>query len=192
LLRFGLLHGALVEQEPWRLLSAVFVHFNIWHIVFNGMALGSFGRRVEGKIGSARFAVLFVATGIFGFVVSVWWSPVATCGASGALFGLLGAEVGEQVGRRGPDLKWTIGRVLAFAILLSLVLRANLAAHLGGLVAGGVLGFFFQRERHPERLGRAFVALAALGVLASFGSIALSSQSPVWKLIRADEVLSER
>jgi membrane associated rhomboid family serine protease len=191
LLRFGLLFGALVDEEPWRLLSAVFVHFNVWHVIFNSMALVDLGRRVEVDLGSARFAVLFVATGIFGFVVSTWWyhPSVPTCGASGAIFGLLGVEVGQIIARRRPDLGWTLFRVFAFAVLLSLVFRANLAAHLGGLIAGGLFGFLFQKERRSEWLGRVVVVLAVSSVLASLGSIGLANGSQRWKEARAMEEL---
>jgi membrane associated rhomboid family serine protease len=194
LLRFGLLIGGLVEEEPWRLLSAVFVHFNVWHIVFNAGALVYLGRQVEVSLGSARFALIFVTTGVLGFVASTWWYPpfVPTAGASGAIFGLMGVEVGDAIVRRRPDLRWTIFRVLAFAVLLSLALGANLAAHLGGLLAGGAFGVLFSRERPSAWLGRLVVAGAVLGVLASFGSIALANRSRVWMEVRAEEELGLR
>jgi membrane associated rhomboid family serine protease len=194
LLRFGMMNGELVDREPWRLLSAVFVHLNVWHILFNSGVLIDLGRRIEPRLGSSRFVILFVATGVLGFVTSYLWYPpyVFTCGASGAIFGLMGMEVGEHIAHRRPDLKWTIFRVFAFAILLSLVFSANLAAHLGGLVAGGVLGILFQKEPRSLGLGRAVVVVAVLGVLASLGSIALANHSSVWKVERADEELRRR
>lgn len=192
LFRFGMLTGGLVPYEPWRLLSAVFVHFNIWHILFNSSALIDLGRRVEAELGSARFVFVFVASGIFGFVVSSWIQGRSfTGGASGAIFGLMGVELGEHLAKRRPDFRGTLIRTLAYAVLLSLVFRANLAAHLGGLLAGAVLGFLFQKERRTEWLDRVFAGAAVLGVVASLGSLALAARSEVWKAFRYEELRIE-
>jgi rhomboid protease GluP len=193
LLRFGMLEGRMLDDEPWRLLSAVFIHLNVWHVIFNAGALVSLGRSVEADLGSARFAVIFVVSGIVGFAVSSWWYPgfVPTGGASGAIFGLMGVELGELWARRRPDFRGALVRVLILAVLLELAFSVNTPAHLGGLLAGGVLGFLFQKERRTFGLGRAVVLLAVLAVLGSVASVALATRSIEWKTARQRELRYE-
>src|SRR4051812_34484596 len=68
-LRLGLLTPR-VPDEPWRYLSAVYLHLGVFHIVMNMLALVDFGRRLEPHFGSARFFLLYTFTGIAGFVIS--------------------------------------------------------------------------------------------------------------------------
>ena len=68
--RWGALVGPLGRVEPWRYLSAMFVHFSLLHVGFNTLTLHSIGRSLEEGIGSARFVLVFLGTGIAGFVAS--------------------------------------------------------------------------------------------------------------------------
>lgn len=194
LLRFGVLYSELVYAEPWRLLSSVFVHLGILHIGLNLMSLVSLGRSLEPHFGSARFMLLYVLCGIFGFVVSQWWygRMTFTAGASGAIFGLVGAFVGVLLARRDPNWKRALVNNVIYAAILGLVLPANTAAHIGGFACGVALGALLERERHPRSRDRLMNALAGLCVLASIASIALSTQSPLWKAVRQDEGARQR
>jgi membrane associated rhomboid family serine protease len=193
LLRLGALHEA-VTGEPWRMLAAVFVHFGLLHIGLNLMSLVSLGRTLEPHFGSARFLILYVSTGVLGFAATLWWwdfsaSPVVrvTAGASGAVFGLVGAFVGVLMARRSPNWKRVLVNNLIYCAILGFVLPANNAAHLGGFVAGIVIGALFERERQPHRREALMRAVAGVCLLASVGSVVLSAQSPSWKLARQVE-----
>jgi rhomboid protease GluP len=190
LLRFGALGGSLGHLEPWRLLSSVFVHAGIVHIGMNLWIFTSLGRELEGALGGARFALLFVLTGILGFVASEWWyapfQPL-TMGASGAVFGEIGAVVGILGARRDPEWKRLFVRNLLYALLLSVALgNVNTPAHLGGFAAGIALGFLFGRER--LRLKWPLRVLGTVAVLAAVLSVGLSMRSPAWQGMRAREV----
>ncbi|HEY3495592.1 MAG TPA: rhomboid family intramembrane serine protease [Polyangiaceae bacterium] len=173
--------------EPWRLLSAVFVHVGFLHIAMNLFTFADLGRALERGIGSARFVVLFVLSGILGFLASEIWYEVRgppTAGASGGVFGQIGAVVGILYSRRDPEWRRALTRYLIFAVLLGLLLPVNTPAHLGGFFAGILLGFLFHREQVRLRLHRLMTVLAGLCLLASVVSVALSVLSPNARQIR--------
>jgi len=181
----------LPPLEFWRYLSAVFVHSSVLHLVFNMLALSSFGGALERQLGSARYAVLFLATGILGFVISDYWNrpmPVYTLGASGGAFGLLGARIGVLYARRDPGWKDELIRNAVLAGILALAMRVNTAAHLGGAAVGVVLGVLFEKESRPARLTPLFAIIAVVGLLASVASIFLSNQSLFWREVRIFEM----
>lgn len=189
LLRFGFIAPGL-EGEPWRLLSAVYLHLGVLHIGLNMLSLLDLGRRLEPLFGSARFFLLYTLTGILGFVVSNWYygsSIAGTAGASGALFGLAGAEVGVLAGRRNLRWKREFVNSLMYAGIISFILPANGPAHIGGLVSGVGLGFLLTIEPRPRSRNRLMWALSGLCLLATLGSIALSARSPVWREQRLRE-----
>ncbi len=189
MLRFGALFGELAYSEPFRLLSAVFVHLGLFHIVMNMLALVGLGREVEQAFGSARFVILYIATGILGFVASQWWygfSP-PTAGASGAVFGLLGARVGQLWGKRDPTWRRHLVNYAVGALIWNFVMPMNTAAHLGGFFAGVVAAALFEREKQPRSRQRLMAAVAGFGLLASVASVLLSIRSPVWKEVRQHE-----
>jgi membrane associated rhomboid family serine protease len=195
LLRFGALYLSLDQIEPWRLVSAVFVHANVLHVGMNMWMFTALGRELEREIGGARLAILFVATGALGFVASHFWygsgQPI-TMGASGAVFGQIGAVVGILLGRRDPEWKRALMRNLVYALILSLAMRnVNNAAHLGGLAAGVPFGFLFQRERARFRLDWPARVLGGLALCLAVASIALSVRSPAWQGMRALELRYE-
>jgi membrane associated rhomboid family serine protease len=192
-LRFGALLVPVLPLEPWRLLSAVFVHANVLHILFNSITLADLGRLMEKEFGSARLAVLFVLAGIFGFWVSSVWNPQGfTLGASGGIFGLIGAIAVLALTRRDAYYRALFGRILVYAVLMVVVAAGiDHAAHAGGFVAGACLAFGFEFERRRHWLDRPMVVLAALALLASVASLVLSNGSMLWKERRAFELLHE-
>jgi rhomboid protease GluP len=192
LLRWGGLWSDVADTEPWRYLSAVFVHLDPLHLLFNGMAVLALGRRTEQRVGGARMIVAFTITGIAGFLASAYWyggTPYGTAGASGALFGLMGHEIGQMHASRDPRLKDVLFQFGAYTLAFALMFNVNNAAHLGGFVAGYPLGRLFATERRPWRRAWLFQVLAGLCIVASVGSILLSATSPAWERERAKEVL---
>jgi membrane associated rhomboid family serine protease len=190
LIRFGALGGRLGELEPWRMLSAVFVHMSILHIGLNLFTLADLGRVLERALGGARFVLLFVLSGVLGFLTSEIWygfyGPI-TAGASGGVFGEIGAVVGILYARRDPEWRRALVRYLIFAVLLGVVLPVNTPAHLGGFFAGILLGFGLHREQVRLRLHRLAGALAGISLLASVASVALSARSGFWQTFRQME-----
>jgi rhomboid protease GluP len=194
LIRFGALGGPLAEIEPWRMLSAVFVHMGILHVGMNLYTFVDLGRVLERALGGARFAILFVLAGFLGFLASETWygfyGPV-TAGASGGVFGQIGAVVGILYARRDPEWKRALVRYLFFAVLLGLALPVNTPAHLGGFFAGILLGFLLYKELTRLHLHRIMLVFAGICLLASVASVALSANSFAWQSVRAGELQRE-
>lgn len=195
LYRFGVLSPWLVSFEPWRLLSAVFLHFSVLHLGMNLLGLIALGRTLEGRFGSARSLLLFLTAGVGGFVASVVWygleSRVPTAGASGGIFGQLGALIGMLLARRLAAWKNLLLQNLIYAVILGIALPVNNAAHLAGFAIGFAAGYALEKERVQRLTTRVFGVLAWLGALASIGSVILCSQSPVWHALREREVTLE-
>lgn len=177
LLGVGGLAGRLGELQPWRLLSATFAHASVLHLGMNMYALLSFGRAFEERFGGARLLLAYAATGIFGFWVSgLVYGPYGppTVGASGALFGFIGIEVGYLVATRDPAAKQVFLNYLLLAVAMALVFSVNNWAHLGGFVLGLPIGFAFAKKQ-PKKAPPLWVSVGALVVVvASVLSIALS------------------
>jgi len=195
LLRFGAMGFGTETAEPWRLLSAMFVHMSVLHVGMNLWMFTDLGARLERELGGGRAALIFLVTGVLGFVASeLWYAPLSilTAGASGGVFGQIGAEVGVLGARRDPEWKRSLIRNLLYALVLSLAMPGvNNAAHLGGFAAGIALGYAFEVERRRWSLDRALRAVAVLFVLAAVGAVALSTRSSAWQVMRAHELYSE-
>jgi len=184
-IRFGALFGPLLEAEPWRFLSACFVHGGILHVGMNMFMFASLGAQLERAFGSSRAVLIFLFTGILGYVGTVLWRGdyAFSVGASGGVFGQVGAMIGILAARRDPMWKRALGQMLIYALLLTLAFWGSIdtAAHLGGLFAGVALGFGFQFEVVKLRLHRTMAVFAALMLLATVASVVLCTQSPALK-----------
>jgi membrane associated rhomboid family serine protease len=183
-IRFGALLGLVIDEEPWRVVSAIFVHSSLLHVGLNMLGLVSFGRALEAHLGSARLIALFVLCGVLGFVATLLWrgDQAFSVGASGSIFGLLGATVGGLFVRRSPDWHRMLISNLILALALAFVARGiEHSAHIGGFVSGVLFGLLLEREPSPRRRDRAWAVLAVIMLLSSLVSIGLSIRSPVWK-----------
>ena len=149
---FGALHGPLIASgEYWRLFTAMFLHVGLMHLLVNGVLLLILGRMVEAIYGRASFTIIYVVAGLFGSVASYLMNPIATgAGASGAIFGVLGAFGAFFLARR--DVLGEMGRqtFLGIAILAAIQLLYGFDrpgvdnwAHIGGLVAGFAIGMAY-------------------------------------------------
>ena len=189
-LRFGGIAGALAQSQPWRYFSAVFVHFNLLHLGMNCFVLVAVGAAAERELGKARFVLLFLLTGALGFVASDLWAggmSSPTAGASGAVFGVFGSVIGIAYARRDPNWKQVLLQNVVWIVVLSFMGSVNNAAHVGGLVVGALLGFLFNREPRKLNLDTAFAVVAAILVVLSLASVALSAASPIWRLVKGQE-----
>ena len=180
LLEAGAMVPALVAGgEWWRLLTPMFLHVGVLHLALNSFGLYLFGNLVEQSLGTARMLALYLVAGFCATVVSFTFGPVgvAGVGASGAVFGLLGAWLAYNLRRRSlrlarANVQWAltlIGINLVFG--LSVPGIDNLA-HIGGLVAGVAAGFGI--EGVGRRRGRTVWSAMALAALAA-GAAALAA-----------------
>jgi membrane associated rhomboid family serine protease len=139
------------DGEVWRLLTAMFLHIGVQHLLFNGWALYSLGRDVEMFYGSGRFTLLYFITGLFGGVAYYLLGAPETgftvsAGASGAVFGIIGAELAfwlrnrELFGAFGRQRLLNLGILIAINLFFGFTAPGiNNLAHLGGLVSGFLL-----------------------------------------------------
>ncbi len=156
----------------WQVMTSVFTHVEVLHIGFNMLALYILGPMLENVLGRWRFLALYLVSGLAGSAaVMLWAFPFGqTLGASGAIFGLMGAlgVVALKVrGQLQTVLIW-IGLNLVFTFTLSGI---SWQGHLGGLAGGTLIGFAMVFAPRPHRSlvqwsVTAAVALAALAAIA--------------------------
>jgi membrane associated rhomboid family serine protease len=190
----GNLSGLTLEGEVewWRLVTAIFLHFGAVHILFNGWALIDIAPFCEKTYGTARFTVVYLATGLVGNVVSWAWhvefrhQPWFQAGASGSLCGLLGLLMVFRAGSgwdvEASQIRRMTGRWLLFVLAFGFFAGADNAAHIGGAAAGAGIGLLLgipavrQGQAWTRLAWRpAAVVLAAL-TLYAFGAM-IASQS---------------
>lgn len=143
-----LLYGAkinelIVQGQWWRLITPIFIHGSVLHFFFNAYALLSLGRDLERFYGAGRFLVLFFFAGLAGSTASFLFSPAASVGASGAIFGLIGAQAvllfrnRQLLGDRARAGLQNILMIAGINLFIGLQSRQiDNWAHLGGLAGG--------------------------------------------------------
>jgi len=161
----------VAEGDWWRLMTSAFLHGSIIHLGFNMLMLYWIGAPIEEAIGRARFAVLYVVSGLAGSAGALLLTDAdaITVGASGAIFGLLGAALVFERQRA-----FVLGGSALSIIVLNLVLtfavpNISIGGHLGGLAGGALGGLALSRfGRAHAMYGRpgvvGFAALAAVGL----------------------------
>jgi rhomboid protease GluP len=145
--------AAVIDGEYWRLITSIFLHGGLVHLVMNIYAL-YFANLYLAKLHRPVLLIsLYLICGIVASITSIWWSDNAvSVGASGAIFGLFGAIlVWSKLGVYDPQDQLSIKNSIQIFILLTLVIGSlgmfasvfgnfDNAAHIGGLIAGGILG----------------------------------------------------
>ena len=185
LVRWGAQATPLLAQgELWRLFTSMFLHIGLVHLLANMWALVIFGPLFERSVGRVRYVALYLASGLAGSAATALFvsRSSVSAGASGAIFGLLGAFAVLGFRLRGTQLGSTWTRHALVLIGLNVVLgltvpSIGLEAHLGGLVAGAGItavetwgGIPARRQRiGPARF--AGLAVAALAAVASVASV---------------------
>ena len=159
----------LTQSEPWRMLSAGFVHD--WsgplHILFNSYAIWIFGRQLEPMLGPLRFLVLYLTSIVGGSVAVLWLSEpvVPVVGASGALFGLMAAYF-VIIRATGGNASQLFGLIAINFALGFFVSGISWQGHLGGMLTGLLIAFVYSKTRRPNQLGSQIV-----GVMVVWGAI---------------------
>jgi membrane associated rhomboid family serine protease len=167
--------------EWWRLITALFVHFGIMHLLFNMWALAAFGALSERLLGITSFVFIYFVSGIAANLASITLRPsIDTAGASGAIFGILGALLAVYW-RNKRTLPFTVVRsegtavfmFASFALLGGFLYKGiDNGAHLGGLITGLLLGLTLSHAKQypaanmPNRLPALKTLLVAAAVFA--------------------------
>jgi membrane associated rhomboid family serine protease len=165
--------GGLAGGEWWRLLTSIFLHAGLIHLALNAYALWIFGTIMEREIGRLPTLGVFLTTGVFAGAASYAFAPgfVVAVGASGAVFGLVGAFITYNYLRRHHVMAQARLRAALSMLLINLVIglsipRIDWRAHLGGVVAGLLAGLAVDPTR-PEGLRRLITVLGLTAILAS-------------------------
>jgi membrane associated rhomboid family serine protease len=160
-----------IGHDYWRLVTSAFLHENLIHIGFNMYLLYVLGRLLEPAIGSARFAAIYFVALLAGSFGALLATSEGTLGASGAIFGLMGAAAVELRARGFSVMESGIGGLIVINLILSFVLaHISVGAHIGGLIGGALAGLAIRTadERKIPALGfAACLVLAAVAVAAS-------------------------
>jgi rhomboid protease GluP len=158
LILFGAKVNSLIaEGQVWRLLTSMFLHIGLVHLFFNGYALYIFGIQVERLYGSPRFLAIYLLAGLYGSLFSFAFGPELSAGASGAIFGLLGAMLAYFRRHRETFGTWGRQQLLNLLVVAGINLALSIAvpgidilAHLGGLLSGTVLGWLLAPQYQPR------------------------------------------
>jgi membrane associated rhomboid family serine protease len=157
---YGLKVNALIRQgDYWRFLTPIFFHGGALHLFFNMYALYNIGRLIERPLGYGLFLMVYFFSGLAGVAASYLFTPANSLGASGAVFGLIGALAVFLY--RNSRLLGSIGRSMLANVVFIIILNLSLSAlpgidiwgHVGGLVTGlaitWILGPVFQILQDP-------------------------------------------
>jgi len=164
------------DNEVWRLVTGGFLHAGVIHILFNMYLLWVLGQMLEPELGSRRFGLLYFTALLWGSLGALFVDPDAlTVGASGAVFGLMGAAAVELRARGINPLQTDIGLLIIFNLGLSFVLaNISIGGHVGGLIGGALAGAAFLWGDRLGRRSAGDVACVALAVAAAAAGIAIA------------------
>ena len=149
---FGL-QPAIFFSQPWTIITSMFTHASLWHILVNMLALYFYGSFLNRLVGTGKFLIVYLFGGILGNIFFLLLAPqfVVGIGASGAIFALGGALAVLTPNLRVYIFPLPIAMPLWIAviggfIILSFVPGIAWQAHLGGLVFGLIAGYFFRKR----------------------------------------------
>jgi membrane associated rhomboid family serine protease len=159
---------AVANGDWWRLITSAFLHANLIHIAFNMYFLWFVGTAVEAALGRGRFLAVYLISGLAGSAGALVFTPTSpTVGASGALFGLLGAALVLERQRN-----FVLGGSALMLILINLILSFSLSnisvgGHIGGLIGGILCALVL------SRFGRGHAAYSRIGLWGVAGLLAV-------------------
>ncbi|MCY3636879.1 MAG: rhomboid family intramembrane serine protease [bacterium] len=164
-----------VLNEWWRVFTGGFLHHGLFHLAVNMFSLYILGLALEQWLGRTAFAAVYLSSlvsGSFGALIETPNSLVA--GASGAIFGLMGAYAALLLVHGVGLFQTPIGPILAINLVISFTVReVSLGGHLGGLVGGAIVGVAAAQAIRKQRYTTAIPVLAAVAVAAAsfFGAL---------------------
>lgn len=187
----------ILDGEWWRIITSMFLHIGLLHLLMNMFALYFLGTAVERIFGSVRFLFIYVLSGIAGGLASFAVSETVAAGASGAILGLFGALLFFGVHYKQLFFQ-TMGQGVLFIIIINiifgfLIAEIDMAAHLGGLAAGLIASSIChlpQKKELKHQLSAAITYIVVIVSLISYG-IYNSEQSQLFQLTKAEKMIAE-
>ena len=154
----------VAQGEWWRLVSAAFLHYGPLHLGMNMLVLWIIGPPLEEYFGHGRYALVYLVSGLAGSAGALLWSPNAlTVGASGAIWGIMGAALVLEARRTYVFGGQAMGLVVLNLAFTFLIPGISIGGHIGGLIGGALCALAFSSFRRSPAL--ATVSIAAVGVL---------------------------
>ncbi|MCW4033840.1 MAG: rhomboid family intramembrane serine protease [Candidatus Bathyarchaeota archaeon] len=148
LVTFGQINRMVLSGQYWQMLTSMFVHVDIVHIALNMLFLVIFGFRAEELFKPEEYFSIYILSGLAGNIFTLFLVPeyIISAGASGAIFGIYGANIIYMRKTFGQSI---IGALLYAFMLLALTTgeQVNVVAHFGGLVAGLAIGYILAKMR---------------------------------------------
>ena len=164
--------GGLDQGEWYRLITAAFLHASMIHLLFNMLVLWFIGAPVEQAIGRGRFLAIYIVSGLAGSAGAVIFSPnVVTVGASGAIFGILGAALVLEGQKNYVLGGQALGLIAVNLIFTFAIPNISIGGHIGGLIGGALSMLAF------SRLGRTHAIYGRPGLLGIAGVVAVGVAS---------------
>lgn len=180
----GILYRAAISEahEYYRLITSAFLHADLLHIGFNMYLLYLLGSMLEPEIGSLRFGAIYLTSLLAGSFGALLATDAATLGASGAIFGLMGAAAVELRSRGMSVMQSGIGLLIVINLALSFsVANISVGAHVGGLIGGAIAGWAIKagdRRRSPA-IGLAICAVLCVAAVAGSLLVAGSTSAGI-------------
>ena len=164
--------GGLDQGEWYRLITAAFLHASLIHLLFNMLVLWFIGAPVEQAIGRGRFLAIYIVSGLAGSAGAIIFSPnVVTVGASGAIFGILGAALVLEGQKNYVLGGQALGLIAVNLIFTFAIPNISIGGHIGGLIGGALSMLAF------SRLGKTHAIYGRPGLLGIAGVVAVGVAS---------------
>ena len=176
LLNDWLLFGPYVAQgDWWRLITAAFLHGSLLHILFNMFALWWLGTAVESALGTTRFLLVYFASALAGSAGALIDTPTsAVVGASGAVFGIMGALLVLEYMATGSLAGNAMGMIVLNLAFSFAVPGIAIGGHIGGLIGGILAGIVIDQADRRGSQALSYVGCVALAVVAVAGSLVVA------------------
>jgi len=176
-IKWGSNYSALtLSGDWWRLVTNVFIHFGIIHLLMNMYCLYTVGIYLEPMLGKVKYTVAYLCTGVLASIVSLWWHKEGTnsAGASGAIFGMYGLFLALLTTSLIPQkvrqaLLQSIGIFVFYNLAYGMKSGVDNAAHIGGLLSGFVIGYIYVLGIKKEKQGQELKWIVPAVVLLSLG-----------------------
>jgi membrane associated rhomboid family serine protease len=177
----GLAHQGVAHGQYWRILSSGFLHENLLHIGFNMYVLYVLGISLEPALGQFRFGVVYFVSLLAGSLGALLVSPhELTIGASGAVFGIMGAFAMELRARQVSIMQSGVGALILVNLVISFAVPGiSWGGHVGGLIGGTLATIALQLGDRYRAKALGLAACVVLAVVSVAGAIATSSASEV-------------
>jgi len=175
--------SGVANGEWWRIVTAGFLHAGLLHIAFNMYFLYFLGTLLEPSIGKLRFGIIYLVSLIGGSFGALLLSPDAvTVGASGAVFGSMGAAILAMRARGIDPMQSGLGITLLLNLGITFLIPGiSIGGHLGGLFAGGIVGYLMFEVAERKRISSTIVYGVSVGLaiaLAVGGIVLAQANSP--------------